>query len=126
MTRTARAPRTELAPALSLLAAVARQRALIAVVSDFRGPRDWRPPLLDLAARHDVLAVEIRDPREDELVDVGEVWFSDPETGGRLRVDTSDASLRTRFAEAAAAGAAPGRSRPRRRASLARRALDEG
>jgi hypothetical protein len=94
---------TELAPALSLLAAVARQRALIAVVSDFRGPRDWRPPLLDLAARHDVLAVEIRDPREDELVDVGEVWFSDPETGGRLRVDTSDASLRTRFAEAATA-----------------------
>ena len=49
-----------------------------------------------------MLAVEIRDPREDELVDVGEVWFSDPETGGRLRVDTSDASLRTRFAEAAA------------------------
>ena len=93
---------TELAPALSLLGAVARQRALIAVVSDFRGPRDWRPPLLDLAARHDVLAVEIRDPREDELVDVGEVWFSDPETGGRLRVDTSDAGLRTRFAEAAA------------------------
>ena len=93
---------TELAPALSLLAAVARQRALIAVVSDFRGPRDWRPPLLDLAARHDVLAVEIRDPREDELVDVGEVWFSDPETGGRLRVDTSDASLRARFMEAAA------------------------
>ena len=93
----------ELAPSLSLLAAVARQRALIAVVSDFRGPRDWRLPLLDLAARHDVLAVEIRDPREDELVDVGEVWFSDPETGGRLRVDTSDATLRTRFAEAAAA-----------------------
>jgi uncharacterized protein (DUF58 family) len=93
----------ELAPALSLLGAVARQRALVAVVSDFRGPRDWRLPLLDLAARHDVLAVEIRDPREDELVDVGEVWFSDPESGGRLRVDTSDATLRTRFAEAAAA-----------------------
>ena len=46
-------------------------------------------PLVDLAARHDVLAVEIRDPREDELVDVGEVWFSDPETGARLRVDTA-------------------------------------
>ena len=93
---------TDLAPSLSLLGAVARQRALVAVVSDFRGPRDWRLPLLDLAARHDVLAVEIRDPREDELVDVGEVWFSDPETGGRLRVDTGNANLRARFAEAAA------------------------
>ena len=92
----------DLTPALTMLGAVARQRALVTVVSDFRGPRDWRPALVDLAARHDVLAVEIRDPREDELVDVGEVWFSDPETGARLRVDTGDARLRARFAEAAA------------------------
>jgi len=92
----------ELASALTLLGAVARQRALVAVVSDFRGPRDWRPQLVDLAARHDVLAVEIRDPREEQLVDVGEVWFADPETGARLRVDTGDANLRARFAEAAA------------------------
>jgi uncharacterized protein (DUF58 family) len=92
----------ELAPALTLLGAVARQRALVAVVSDFRGPRDWKPRLLDLAERHDVLAVEIRDPREEQLVDVGEVWFADPESGARLRVDTSDADLRARFAQAAA------------------------
>ena len=92
----------ELAPALATLAAVARQRSLVAVVSDFRGPRDWRTLLADLAARHDVLAVEVRDPREDELVDVGEVWFADPESGGRLRVDTGDAGLRARFADAAA------------------------
>jgi uncharacterized protein (DUF58 family) len=92
----------DLAPALTMLAAVARQRSLVTVISDFRGARDWRPTLVELSARHDVLAVEIRDPREDELVDVGEVWFSDPETGGRLRVDTGDAGLRARFAEAAA------------------------
>jgi uncharacterized protein (DUF58 family) len=92
---------SDLTPALTMLGAVARQRSLVTVVSDFRGPRDWRPALVDLAARHDVLAVEIRDPREDELVDVGEVWFSDPETGARLRVDTGDARLRARFAEAA-------------------------
>jgi uncharacterized protein (DUF58 family) len=48
-----------------------------------------------------VLAVEVRDPREEQLVDVGELWFADPETGGRLRVDTRDAGLRSRFAEAA-------------------------
>ena len=93
---------TDLAPALTTLAAVARQRALVAVVSDFRGPHDWRSALVGLAARHDVLAVEIRDPREEQLVDVGEVWFSDPETGTRLRVDTGDSRLRARFAEAAA------------------------
>lgn len=92
----------ELQQALATLGAVARQRSLVAVVSDFRGPRDWRSNLVDLAGHHDVLAVEIRDPREDHLVDVGEVWFSDPESGARLRVDTGDAGLRARFAEAAA------------------------
>ena len=73
------------------------------VVSDFRGPLDWRPPLLRLAGRHTVLAAEIRDPREQELADVGELRLVDPESGRQLRVDTGDAKLRRRFAEAAAA-----------------------
>jgi uncharacterized protein (DUF58 family) len=89
--------------ALRRLAAVARQRALVAIVSDFRGPRDWRRPLLDLAGRHEVLAVEVRDPREQELPDVGELHLVDPETGRHLRVDTRSPALRRRFAEAAAA-----------------------
>jgi uncharacterized protein (DUF58 family) len=92
----------ELVPALTMLGAVARQRSLVAVISDFRGPRDWRSRLVDLSGHHDILAVEIRDPREETLVDVGEVWFADPETGGHVRVDTGDAALRDRFAEAAA------------------------
>ena len=79
-----------------------RQRALVVLVSDFRGPPDWRAPLLRLAGRHTVLAVEIRDPREQELADVGELRLVDPETGRQLRVDTSDRRLRERFAAAAA------------------------
>ena len=73
------------------------------LVSDFRGPSDWRRPLLQLAGRHDVVAVEIRDPREQELPNAGELWLVDPETGRQLRVDTRSAKLRRRFAEAAAA-----------------------
>ncbi len=87
-----------LAGALHTVAAVGRQRALVAIVSDFRGPRDWREPLLDLAGRHDVLAVEVRDRREQELPAVGELALVDPETGQRLRVDTNDGRLRARFA----------------------------
>jgi uncharacterized protein (DUF58 family) len=56
---------------------------------------------LRLAGRHAVLAVEIRDPREQELADVGELRLVDPETGRQLRVDTSDRRLRERFATAA-------------------------
>jgi uncharacterized protein (DUF58 family) len=94
---------TSLGDALRRAGGLARQRALITVVSDFRGPRDWRRPLLDLVARHDVVAVEIRDRREDELPSVGELRLVDPETGRQLRVDTSSARLRERFAAAAAA-----------------------
>ena len=92
---------TSLGEAFARTAAVARQRALVVVVSDFRGPFDWRRPLLELAGRHDVLAVEVRDPREQELANVGDLWLVDPETGEQLRVDTRDARLRERFAAAA-------------------------
>jgi uncharacterized protein (DUF58 family) len=88
--------------ALEVADRVARQRALLVVVSDFRGKPDWRAPLLRLAGRHTVLAVEVRDPREQELADVGELRLVDPETGRQLRVDTGDRALRQRFAVAAA------------------------
>lgn len=93
---------TSLGEALHRAAAHARQRALVVIVSDFRGPHDWRQPLLSLARRHEVIAVEIRDPREQELPSAGELWLIDPETGSHLRVDTRSEKLRSRFAAAAA------------------------
>ena len=89
--------------ALARTGALARQKSLVVVVSDFRGPLDWRGPLLELAGHHDVVAVEIRDPREQELTNVGLLWLVDPETGRQLRVDTRSRRLRERFAVAAAA-----------------------
>jgi uncharacterized protein (DUF58 family) len=94
---------TSFADAFHRTAGAARQRALVVVVSDFRGPQTWRGSLLRLAGAHDVLAVEIRDPREQELPNMGELWLVDPETGQRLRVDTRSKRLRERFATAAAA-----------------------
>ena len=99
---TDRVGETSLGEAATRAAALARQPSLVAIVSDFRGPLDWRKPLLELAGRHDVVAVEIRDPREQELPNAGELWLVDPETGRQLRVDTRSAKLRARFAHAAA------------------------
>jgi uncharacterized protein (DUF58 family) len=92
-----------LGEAVKRVGGLARQRSLVVLVSDFRGPRDWRRPLLELAGRHDVLAVEVRDPREQELANVGLLWLVDPETGRQLRVDTRSRRLRERFAAAAEA-----------------------
>jgi uncharacterized protein (DUF58 family) len=91
------------AEAIRRAGALARQRSLVVVVSDFRGSQDWRRPLLELAGHHDVIAVEIRDPREEELPNVGLLYLVDPETGRQLRVDTRSRRLRERFAVAASA-----------------------
>jgi uncharacterized protein (DUF58 family) len=73
------------------------------VISDFLGDADWERPLRGLGARHELLAVEVLDPRELELADVGLLTVVDPESGQTLEVPTGDAAFRRRFAEGAAA-----------------------
>lgn len=92
---------TSLGEAIHSLNRLARRSRLVVIVSDFRGPRDWPDALVELCGRHAVVAAEIRDPREQELPDVGELWLVDPETGRQLRVDTHSKRLRDRFAAAA-------------------------
>lgn len=62
----------------------------------------WQRPMRRLAERHQVLAIEVGDPREREIPDVGVVWFTDPETGVTREVDTSNPRTRALFAQAAA------------------------
>jgi uncharacterized protein (DUF58 family) len=94
---------TGLQPGLERLAQSHRRRGLAVVISDFLGPTDWQAALARLAVRHDVIAMEVLDPRELELPDVGVLAVVDPETGRRREVATSSPKLRARYAEAAAA-----------------------
>ncbi|HEX4345819.1 MAG TPA: DUF58 domain-containing protein [Solirubrobacteraceae bacterium] len=96
------APDRGLAPILHRVGRVARQPGLVVVISDFREDLAWQRPMRALAGRHKVLAVEIRDPREERLEPVGRLSLVDPETGRLLEVDTSRRALRERFAAAAA------------------------
>ena len=92
---------TSPADALRIANAAAPRGGLVVIVSDFRGPLDWRRDLAAVAARHHVVAVEIGDARETDLPDVGELTLVDAETGREVRVDTSSRRLRERFASAA-------------------------
>jgi uncharacterized protein (DUF58 family) len=109
-----------LADAVTDLHRSARRRGLAVVVSDFLdgfvggsrgsaaggGPDPlpaWEAPMRRLSARHHVLAVQVIDPRELELPDVGLVTLVDPETGRQREISTASPKLRRRFAEAAAA-----------------------
>jgi uncharacterized protein (DUF58 family) len=94
--------RGDLAAMLEQLRRPPRRRGLVAVVSDFLGDADWERPLRGLSDRHQLLAVEIVDPRELELPAAGLMTFVDPESGDRVEVQTSSTELRRRYADAAA------------------------
>ena len=93
---------TDLGAAIQHHLSARRRRGLTVVVSDFLSPPGWERPLTGLATRHQVLAVEVVDPRELELPNVGYLTLVDPETGRRMEVQTAKASLRARYAKAAA------------------------
>jgi uncharacterized protein (DUF58 family) len=92
-----------LAEAIHDLRHGASRRGLVVVVSDFLDESGWETPLRRLASRHQLLAVEVIDPRELELPNVGLITLVDPETGRRREVSTANPRLRQRYAQAAAA-----------------------
>ncbi|WP_345495651.1 DUF58 domain-containing protein [Nocardia callitridis] len=77
-----------------------RKRGLAVVISDFLGDIDWQRSLRAISARHDLLAVEVLDPRDLTLPDVGDVVLHDPESG-RTREFSVTPTLRNDFAAAA-------------------------
>lgn len=96
--------RTDLGALVDMLNRPPRRRGVAVVISDFLAPpQQWARPVRKLAVRHDVLAVEVVDPRELELPDVGVLTVVDPETGELHEVQTADPRLRRRYAAAAAA-----------------------
>ncbi|MDI3315028.1 MAG: DUF58 domain-containing protein [Mycobacterium sp.] len=102
---TPRAPvgvRGDLAVAIDALRRPQRRRGMAVIISDFLGPINWTRPLRAIAGRHEVLGIEVLDPRDVELPDVGEVVLQDAESGV-VREFTIDPQLREDFARAAAA-----------------------
>jgi uncharacterized protein (DUF58 family) len=93
--------RGDLAALLEQLRRPPRRRGLIVVVSDFLGGMEWQRPLRALSARHELVAIEVVDPRDVDLPEVGTVVLSDPESG-RQREVTASALLRKEFNAAAA------------------------
>ncbi len=93
---------TDIGAALTTTARLLPVRSLVFILSDFGDARDLTGPLLTLAARHDVVAIDIRDPAESRLPDAGWVELEDPETGRRTPVDLGDERVRAALAGRAA------------------------
>lgn len=87
--------------ALRYLNRVLKRKAVVFLVSDFYQADEKL--LAVTAKRHDLIALDVRDPREDSLPNAGLLEFRDAETGETRCLDTADRSVRRRFEETARA-----------------------
>jgi len=109
---------TDIAGTTDYLVKMLPHKSIIFLVSDFLS-EDIERPLKLLAQRHDLVAVSVEDPSEQQLPDLGVVRLVDPETGHTISVDTSDPRVRSQFEQGTAA------DREQRRHLLRRLAIDE-
>ncbi|MGB8221921.1 MAG: DUF58 domain-containing protein [Polyangiales bacterium] len=91
---------TDLGVALDLLGGIGKRRTVAFLISDFIADH-YEKPLKLVSARHDLIPIQIIDPREAELPDVGLALIEDLETGELVEVDTSDLNLRAKYAREA-------------------------
>lgn len=90
--------KTDIAQAIEFLNRILTRRAIVFVISDFFS-NDFSRPLTVAAKRHDIIALPIIDPVEEDFPDVGVITLQDPETGEQLEIDTSDRSFRSSYQE---------------------------
>jgi uncharacterized protein (DUF58 family) len=79
--------------ALDYLNRVLHRRSVVFLVSDFQAP-DFSKQLSVTGRRHDLIAIPIVDPREEELPDIGVITLEDVETGEQIDINTSDRRTR--------------------------------
>ena len=87
---------TNLNVALEYLIKVIRRRSIVFLISDFL-TEDYEKALQITNKKHDVIAIDIIDPREVELPNIGFIELEDAETGETVLVDTSNAQVRSGF-----------------------------
>ncbi|HKQ61336.1 MAG TPA: DUF58 domain-containing protein, partial [Candidatus Polarisedimenticolaceae bacterium] len=90
---------TRIARALEYLQSVVRKRAVVFLLSDFQDS-GFERVLRVVAQKHDLVAVELGDPREQLLPDVGLLAVEDAESGQRGLIDSSSAAVRAAYAAA--------------------------
>jgi uncharacterized protein (DUF58 family) len=84
---------SNLGAALAGAGRLLKRRSLVLVVSDFLSVR-WNGELGDLARKHDVIALRLSDPLDDDIPDMGLIPIEDPETGLRVQAPTGFTSFR--------------------------------
>ena len=86
--------RTDIGMAVSYLTQVMKRRCTAFLLSDFYSRSDFSKPIQIANSKHDVVAIQVYDPRAKSLPDIGLMKVRDAETGHEMIIDTSSAKLR--------------------------------
>jgi uncharacterized protein (DUF58 family) len=92
---------TNLGEALAYVNRVLTRRAVVFVLSDWL-TTGYEQELDITARRHDTIAIQLVDPRERVLPNVGLLTIRDPESGAWRHVDTGSSAVRAAFQQRAA------------------------
>lgn len=87
---------TDIGQALHYLNRIHHRRTITFLISDFLDT-GYESILRAYAKRHDLVAIQVTDPREHALEAVGVIAVQDPETGARMEIDTSDRATRAAY-----------------------------
>lgn len=82
--------------ALTYVSNINKRRSIVFVLSDFV-VSNYEIALSIAASKHDVIGINVFDPREKSLVDVGLIRVIDPESKTKTWVDTSDPKVRNYY-----------------------------
>ena len=88
---------TDIEQALEYMTNSIKKRCTCFVISDFIDEHDFAHALAIANRKHDVVALRVYDPRENQLPPVGMMYLRDAETGEQMWVDTSDKKLREAY-----------------------------
>ncbi|MFK7935169.1 MAG: DUF58 domain-containing protein [Saprospiraceae bacterium] len=89
---------TDLGVALRYFNNLIKKRSICFVLSDFL-TKDYESPLRIAARRHDIIGIQIIDPREETLPNVGLIRAVDAETGEMNWLDTGLSTVRERYSQ---------------------------
>jgi uncharacterized protein (DUF58 family) len=88
--------KTNITEGLRYLLNVIKKRSIVFVLSDFLS-EDFEDALKISSKKHDTIAMQIYDQREEEVPDVGLVRAFDPESGAEQWIDTSSQKVRSEY-----------------------------
>ena len=86
--------RTDIGMAVSCLTRMMKRRATVFLLSDFYTQEDFSKAVQIANSKHDMIAVQVYDPRAKTLPNIGLMKVKDAETGHEMIIDTGSAKLR--------------------------------